>query len=254
MYNITQNMAKTQIKRKYNKRKFNKSKKQRGGDMYDLTQPLPILSPEEITQMGLNTILKLENFVKNTIVNSVKKSVDILINTLRGLIKKMNYLITSEAAVDDFKIAIRQLSIFSMIFLVAMEKPLLKSTDIFTSSAIKFVEGLTAGSIQVLVSIGGAIPFWGAILDMGRAINNSAEMVLNSTQAISTSIGAFKQVMKETKDNINNITSNLDLYPELGISNAINKKFTETANGISQRTNNTINQFQAPLLQSQKVV
>lgn len=255
-------MAKTQIKRKYNKRKYNKSKKQRGGNANDLTQPIPILSVEDVTVMGLNTINKLEEYVKNTIVNGVKSSVNILITTLRALIERLNQM-SKEGSEDDFKIAVRQLSIFSMIFLTAMEGPILKSTDIFTNSAIKFVEGLTAGSIQVLVSIGGAIPFWGAILDMGRAINNSMEIVVNSAEAVKTSVGAVKQVIKETKDNIDNMknmpnmpnmTNNLDLYPEIGISNAINKKFTETANGINQRTTNTINKFQAPLLQSQKVV
>jgi hypothetical protein len=200
--------------------------------------------------MGLNTINKLEEYVKNTIVNGVKSSVNILINTLRTLIERLNQM-SKEGSEDDFKIAVRQLSIFSMIFLTAMEGPILKSTDIFTNSAIKFIEGLTAGSIQVLVSIGGAIPFWGAILDMGRAINNATEIVVNGSQAVNTSVNAFKQVMNETKNNISNMTNMANmpnnLYPEIGISNAINKKFTETANGISQRTNNTINQFQAPV-------
>jgi len=248
-------MGKTQIKRKYNKRKYNKSKKHRGGNVNDLTQPIPILSVEDVTVMGLNTINKLEEYVKNTIVNGVKSSVNILINTLRTLIERMNQL-TKEGSEDDFKIAVRQLSIFSMIFLTAMEGPILKSTDIFTNSAIKFIEGLTAGSIQVLVSIGGAIPFWGAILDMGRAINNGTEIIVNSSQAVKNSIGAVNQIVKETKDNISNMSNmanmanmsnNLNLYPELGISNALNKKFAETTNGITQRTNNTINQFQTPL-------
>jgi hypothetical protein len=230
--------------------------------MNDLTQPIPLLSVQDVTVMGLNTINKLEEYVKNTIVNGVKQTINTLINTLRAVIERMNQL-TNEDTVDDFKIAVRQLSIFCMIFLSAMEGPLLKSTDIFTNSAIKFIEGLTTGSLQVLVSVSGAIPFYGAIIDTGRAINNATEIVLNGSQAVKTSVNAFKQVMNETKNNINNMTNmanmpnmpnmanmvnmSNNLYPEIGVSNAINKKFTETANGISQRTNNTINQFQAPV-------
>jgi len=234
-------MAKTQIKRKIQRntqikrKKYNKSKKQYGGGVNDLTQPIPILSISEVTQMGFNTINRLQDYLKNNLQSNLKNSINILINTIHVLLQTLNNTLSDPKIRNDFKIAIQKLSIFSTIFLTAMEGPLLKSMDVLRNSAVKFAQGLSSGVIQVLVSVGGAIPFWGAILDMGRAINNSTEILVKATEAGRTTIGAVQSMVEGTKQNIDRLTNNLDLGQHLDLSKALNNKIAKSTDAISQR-------------------
>jgi hypothetical protein len=214
-----------------------KSKKQYGG--------LSLLPIEQVKNLGFSTINRLTFFLLNSVVTkTLKNSVSLVITVLTSLLLKMNDVLLTDEAKRDFSVLVQKLSIFSNIFLDAMEEPLRKSMGLFTNLGIEFFEGLSAGALKVLFSTIGAVPFIGAIIDMGNAINGVTEIIKKSTNIAGKVVETFNTVIDETKAKIDNT---LHLGNELNITNKLNQGLSKVSDGITKRTSNSINDHLASL-------
>ena len=135
-------------------------------------------------------------------------------------------------------------------YLATMEKPIIKSMDVYRNAATEFLEGLSTGVIGIIVSSLGAIPFYGAIIDMGKAMNNAVEIVKDTSQLVKTSVETFQDVIDETKNNIDNMGDNLYLGGDINLTNKINTALSKKSDEVIQRTGNSIQQFELPFSKS----
>jgi len=232
---------------------LNKSRKQYGGQINQSIVGVPFqqLSTEAVTQKAMNTIQSLESFVENSYVTqNVKNAIHVIIGIFHTLLQKLNNEFLNQDVQNDFKIAVVKLSIFSTIFLTAMEKPIIKSMDVFRNASTEFLEGLSTGVIGIIVSSLGAIPFYGAIIDMGKAMNNAVEIAKDTSQLVKTSVETFQDVIDETKNNIDNMGDISHLGGDINLTNKINTALAKKSDEVIQRTGNSIQQFELPLTKS----
>jgi hypothetical protein len=115
----------------------------------------------------------------------------------------------------------------------ASKKPFNKMVDVAAQAAPTIVGETAAGLTKVGFDMLGAVPYLGGIIDLGKAVNDGSK-------AISASVEAASEVVEASSDAVTETTKNI----EKGIKELNEKK--EESQEISDRTTNSINDFENP--------
>jgi hypothetical protein len=115
----------------------------------------------------------------------------------------------------------------------ALDKPLNKAIDKLNDAGTKAASGIGVGAVKVATNMLSAAPGLGAVIALGRIVNNGAEALENVSGAFSDAASTAAEVVSAASDNISHDVK------ELG-----NKK-KESAT-ITNRTADSINKFENP--------
>ena len=119
----------------------------------------------------------------------------------------------------------------------ALDEPLNKAVDKLNDAGTKAMSGIGVGAVKVATNMLSAAPGLGAVIALGRIVNNGAEALENVSGAFSDAASTAAEVVSAASDNISHDVK------ELG-----NKK-KESAT-ITNRTADSINKFENPPLTS----
>lgn len=124
---------------------------------------------------------------------------------------------------------------FAEIGVNALDKPLNKAIDKFKDAGTNALSGMAVGAVKVATNMLSAAPGLGAVISMGRIVNNGAETLEKVSGAFSDATSAASEMVSAASDNITHDVKELE------------KKKKETAN-ITNRTSDSIDKFENPPL------
>ena len=153
------------------------------------------------------------------------------------LLQKFNANLNNPQFKENTKEALDNFSDYAEISVKALNEPLDSAIDELNQAGTKAAAGVASGIVKVGTDAMGAIPGVGAIIDVGKMINDG-------TKAASTVVEAGTEAAETVSD--------LFMQTNEGIKKGIKEleeKKNEAANIVS-RTSDSINQFQNPLTEN----
>ena len=134
----------------------------------------------------------------------------------------------------EVKEAIENVSEIAPVVVKAAEEPLKEAAKVTVEAGTEALGAASSGAVKVATDILASIPGIGAIFDIGKIINDSSK-------AASAMVEAGTDIAETASDAYIKTTENI----KEGIKQLEEKK--KLAEQISQRTTNSINQFENPL-------
>jgi hypothetical protein len=123
---------------------------------------------------------------------------------------------------------------YTEIAVKALEKPLDKAIDELNEAGTKATSGAISGAIKVSTDAVAAVPYLGAVVELGKIVNDASKAIGSVVEAGSESIETVSNLYIETEKGINK-----------GIKELENKK--REAEDIMSRTENSIQKFTKPI-------
>ena len=169
--------------------------------------------------------------VENSVTDAAKETVQIGTK----LLEKFNNNLNNPRFKEETKEYLDNIADYAEISVKALNEPLDNAIDELNQAGTKALAGVVSGSVKVGTDALGAIPGVGAIIDVGKMINDS-------TKAASTVVEAGSEAAETA--------SNLFLQTNEGIKKGLQelKEKKDEAINISKRTSDSINQFKNPSL------
>jgi len=226
---------------------------------------VPGISNTEITDSKINEINSLASGVisgaktiGSNIVNVVDKGSSAIINNINDvlqspkvgetlnetaietaaigekLLENFNDKISSPEIKEEASKAIENVADYAEIAINAIDKPLNKAIDELSESGTKAASGAISGAIKVGTDALAAVPGAGAVIEVGKMINDASAAAGDVVEAASQAASTVSKVVEETSKNI-----------EEGVHELQEKK--KMAQQIVNRTNKSINSFENPL-------
>jgi hypothetical protein len=177
---------------------------------------------------NINDTLGSEH-AKQTTLEAVKDTANIVKNTS----KIFNDALNDPKLKAEIEDAIINAGKLSEVVIKASEKPLNEAVDVAVKSAQKASSAGLTGAIKVGTDALGAVPFVGAIINAGKALNNASIAASAMSEAGSEMAEATSELVDKTKKNIDHLLNELEEKKKIGEQ-------------ISNRTTNSINEFENP--------
>ena len=168
--------------------------------------------------------------VKDTISDTAQKTAEITENLLENFNKNFS---TPELK-EETKEALKNAAEYSEIVVEAMDEPLNKGIDVLNEAGTKAASGIASGAVKVGTDVVAAIPGVGAIVDIGKMLNDGSAAVGDVVEAGSQATSTISKIVEETSENV-----------EKGVEELEAKK--REAEQIQKRTDKSINEFENPL-------
>jgi hypothetical protein len=149
------------------------------------------------------------------------------------LLDNFNKALDNPEVKEEVKEALDNAGEVASVAVDALEKPLGKAVDVTAEAAQKATSAAVSGAIKVGTDAMAAVPFWGAIIDLGKMINDGSRAASAVVEAGSEAVEVASDTFIETKDNF-----------EKGLKELDEKK--KMSQQISNRTTDSINQFENP--------
>ena len=172
-----------------------------------------------VVEDGIN---KASGFVSNAInnVNNTLKSPEVqgsinaaaqdFSETGAKLLGNFNQLASSPAFKEQVKIAADNASDYAEIFVEAMDEPVNKAMDNLNEAGTKAASGAVAGLIKVGTDAMAAVPGAGAIVEVGKMLNDGSKAVGDIVDAASNATETLSKIVTETSENIDKGLDNLE--------------------------------------------
>jgi hypothetical protein len=149
------------------------------------------------------------------------------------LLGNFNEAIDNPEVKEEVKEALDNAGEVASVAVDAFEEPLNKAVDVTAEAAQKATSAAVSGAIKVGTDAMAAVPFWGAIIDLGKMINDGSRAASAVVEAGSEAVEVASDAFIDTKENF-----------EKGLKELDEKK--KMSQQISNRTTNSINQFENP--------
>ena len=150
------------------------------------------------------------------------------------LAEKFNAAMDKPEVKQEVQKAIENAAEIGDIIVKASEKPLKEAVRVGVEAGSDAFGAASAGAIKVGTDMLAAIPFFGAIIDLGKIINDGSKAASAVVEAGSEAVSTASDAFIETSENV-----------KQGLKELEEKK--KMAQQISNRTTQSINQFENPL-------
>jgi hypothetical protein len=171
------------------------------------------------------------DIVKQTTEQAAEQTADIV----KDSAEKFNKALNDPEVKAEVEEAIEKAGEVGEIVLKAAKKPLDEAIDIAAESTQKASSAAVSGAIKVGTDALSAIPFWGAIIDLGKMVNDGSSAASAVVEAGSEAVEGASDAFIETKENV-----------EKGLKELEEKK--RMSEQISKRTINSINDYENPVM------
>jgi hypothetical protein len=170
------------------------------------------------------------DIVKQTTEQAAEQTADIV----KDSAEKFNEALNDPEVKAEVEEAIENAGEVAEIVLKAAKKPLDEAIDIAAESTKKASSAAVSGAIKVGTDALSAIPFWGAIIDLGKMVNDGSSAASAVVEAGSEAVEGASDAFIETKENV-----------EKGLKELEEKK--RMSEQISNRTIKSINDYENPI-------
>jgi hypothetical protein len=178
---------------------------------------------------NVNEVLQNDS-VQQTTEQAAKDTAEII----KISAKKFNEALDQPEVKSEVKQAIINAGELGSVIVEAGKKPFNEAVDVATEATQKATSAAVSGAIKVGTDALAAVPFLGAIIDLGKMVNDGSRAASAVTEASSEAIEATSDALIETKKNI-----------EVKLKELEEKK--RISQQISNRTTNSIKEFEAPI-------
>jgi hypothetical protein len=179
---------------------------------------------------NINDVLESPK-VETSVTEAAKETVEIGTKLLNKFNKNLNNPEFKEAT----KEALDNVGDYAKIGVEALNEPLDQAIDEINQAGNKAAAGVAAGVVKVGTDALGAVPGVGAIIDVGKMINDGTKAASTVVEAGTEATEAASELFIKTNEGI-----------KQGIKELEEKK--KEAMDISNRTSDSINQFHTPSL------
>jgi len=175
---------------------------------------------------NINDVLKTPE-VNETVAEAGRETTEIA----KKLLNTFNASANNPEFKRDFINATNNLADYATIVTESMDEPINQSIDMLHNAGVKAVSGLASGAVRVMGDAAGAVPYVGAVVDIGKAVNDGSKAIGSVIESGTEAVQAASMVVEKTSESFK---KKLQMLEE--------KK--KQAEQIMNRTNNSINQFQ----------
>jgi hypothetical protein len=147
---------------------------------------------------------------------------------------KFNDAMNKPEVKEELQKAIENAGEVGEVIVKASEKPLKEAVRVGVEAGSDAFGAASAGAIKVGTDMLSAIPYFGAIIDLGKMINDGSKAASAVVEAGSEAVETASDAFLETSENV-----------KQGLKELEEKK--KMAQQISNRTTQSINQFENPL-------
>ena len=167
--------------------------------------------------------------VKETTEQAAEKTADII----KESAEKFNEALDKPEVKAEIKESIEKAGEIGSIVIESAKEPIDKAVDVTANAVQKATSAALSGAVKVGTDVLAAVPFFGAIVDAGKMINDGSKAISSVVEASSEAVEAASDAFVETKENV-----------EKGLKVLEEKK--KMADQISSRTNKSIKDFEFP--------
>jgi len=176
------------------------------------------------------------------------------------LLENFNEKLSTPELKEETKIALDNVAQYADITVEALNEPLNKAVDELNEAGTKAASGAISGAIKVGTDVMAAVPGFGAIIEVGKILNDGSRAVGDVTAAASQATSTISKVVDETSKNINesldkleekkerlsasmnSLTPDMNLKPDMTL-----KQLNKDGLNVSNRIGKSINQFENPI-------
>ena len=119
------------------------------------------------------------------------------------ILKNFNENLSTPEMKKQTKLALDNAAEYAEIALVAMDQPINKALDKLHEAGIKAAASSISGAIKVGTDAMAAVPGVGAVVELGKVVNDVSTAVGNVVGAASDATNTVSKLVKETSNNIN---------------------------------------------------
>ena len=173
------------------------------------------------------------------------------VQTLTKLLTKFNNATNNPEFKEALELSLNNAADYANVFVEATNEPVNSAIDSLRDSGIKAASGLATGAVKVATDAAAAVPGFGAIIDIGKMINDSSaafgKVVEAGSETTETLSDVLEKISKNLKEGLNKLNSLQNKANKVsdGVSNF--KKLTKDKLNISKRINSSIDNFESPL-------
>ena len=180
------------------------------------------------------------------------------------LLETFNEKLSTPELKEETKIALDNVADYADIAVEALDEPLNKAVDELNEAGTKAASGAISGLVKVGTDALAAVPGAGAVIEVGKIVNDASRAVGDVASAASEATSTISKVVEETSKNIDegldkleekkerlsnsltppdmNFKPDMNLKPEMSF-NKLNKEGLN----VSNRVDKSINQFENPV-------
>jgi hypothetical protein len=176
------------------------------------------------------------------------------------LLENFNEKLSTPELKEEAKIALDNAAQYADIAVEALDEPLNKAVDELNEAGTKAASGALSGAIKVGTDAMAAVPGLGAIIEVGKILNDGSRAVGDVATAASQATSTISKVVEETgknidegidkleekneglSDSMNSLTPDINLKPEATL-----KQLNKDGLNVSNRVDKSINQFENPV-------
>jgi hypothetical protein len=170
---------------------------------------------------------------------SVTAAAEQTVKTGTKLLNIFNENLNNPRFKEETKEALDNIADYAKITVKALNEPLNEAIDEFSEAGNKAAAGVAAGLVKVTTDAAGAIPGYGAIIDVGKMINDGTRAASTVVEAASEASETASELFLKTTNGIKQGMKELE------------EKKNEAMN-IANRTSSSINDFHSPALDLSK--
>ena len=174
------------------------------------------------------------NAVNETTEQAAEKTADIVKKTA----VKFNEALDNPEVKAEVKESIEKAGEIGSVIVEAAEKPIGKAVDVAANAVSKATGASLAGIIKVGTDMMAAVPGVGAVIEVGKMLNDGSKAASAVVEAGSEAVEVASDAFIETKQNVEKGLKLLEEKNRIG-------------NEISNRTIKSINDFENPIITSQ---
>jgi ABC-type transporter Mla subunit MlaD len=192
-----------------------------------------------IDKTGSALIENVNEVLESNAANeTTKEAAEKTANIVKNAAEKFNEALDNPEVKTEVKESIEKAGEIGSIIVDAAEKPIEKAVDVAANAMSKATAASLAGVIKVGTDMMAAVPGVGAVIEVGKMLNDTSKAASAVVEAGSEAVEAASDAFIETKENV-----------EKGLKSLEEKK--RIGNEISSRTNNSIKDFENPVITSQ---
>jgi len=135
--------------------------------------------------------------VQHSVVETAQQTAKDAVN----LLNKVNEALDTPELKAAAETTLNNAAEYTNIAVEAMDKPIDKVIDKVNESGTKAAAGVASGFVKVATDAAAAVPGAGAIIDIGKMVNDSTAAVGKVVEAASTSVENISDAVEETTEN-----------------------------------------------------
>ena len=190
----------------------------------DLVSTAKIISADAV-----DIIENVDNFIKSPQVaklleNSTTENVE-------NLLEALNVNMETPKMKEQTKRLLQNSAEYAEIALVAMNEPLNIALDEVNRAGVKAASAAASGAIKVATDALGAVPFAGAIIDIGKGLNDASYAALQVMSASSDVATSAADLVEDSKANISESINEVEYKKRMLEENAGDEGYEDKGYG-----------------------